>query len=153
MRSVRSAILVSVSQKDVDLVRGLYAAGSMDKEQLLAALPDLIRQACDPEIEWVEDPERADGRTYRGHDGVLQSFQQWLDQFSEYGFEPDRFVDCGDDVLVVARERGRGAASGAAVTGLIYQVVTLRNDKVLRFQEFYDEAAALGAVRLTELPA
>jgi hypothetical protein len=64
---------------NVDFVSSLYAAGSMDKEQLLAALPDLIRQACDPEIEWVEDPERADGRTYWGHDGVLRSFQQWLE--------------------------------------------------------------------------
>jgi hypothetical protein len=23
---------------------------------------------CDPEIEWIEDPQRADSRTYRGHE-------------------------------------------------------------------------------------
>jgi ketosteroid isomerase-like protein len=141
-----------VSQKNVDLVSGLYTAGSMDKEQLLAALPDLIRHACDPEIEWVEAPERADGRTYRGHDGVLRAFQQWLDQFSEYGFETERLLDCGDDVLVVGRERGRGAVSGAPVTSHIYQVLTVKNGKVLRFQEFYDHTVALRAVGLRELP-
>ena len=141
-----------MSQKNVDLVSGLYTAGTMDKEQLLAALPELIRQACDPEIEWIEDPKRADGRTYRGHDGVLRSFQQWLDQFSEYGFETERLVDCGDDVLVVGRERARGAISGAPVTTLIYQVVTVKNEKVLRFREFYDQASALRAVGLRELP-
>jgi ketosteroid isomerase-like protein len=141
-----------VSQANVDFVSGLYAAGSLDKQQLLAALPELIRQACDPEIEWVEDPDRADGRTYRGHDGVLESFQQWLDQFSEYGFEAERIIDCGDDVLVVGREQGRGAASGAPVTAAIYQVLTIKDGKVLRFQEFYDQAPALRAVGLSELP-
>jgi ketosteroid isomerase-like protein len=125
----------------------------MDKEQLLAALPELIAQACDPEIEWVEDPQRADSRTYRGHDGVLTSFEQWLEQFSEYGFEAERFVDCGDHVLVVAREEGRGSVSGASVSSLIYQVSTIRDNKILRFQEFYDEASALQAAGLSELPA
>ena len=69
------------------------------------------------------------------------------------GFEAERFVDCGDDVLVVAREEGRGSVSGAPVSSLIYQVVTVKDDKVSRFQEFYEEASALKAVGLTELPA
>jgi uncharacterized protein len=143
-----------MSQQNLDFVKGIYSAsGSMDKQQLLAALPELIAQACDPEIEWVEDPQRADSRTYRGHEGVLSSFEQWLEQFSEYGFEPERFVDCGDDVLVVGREEGRGIVSGAPVSSLIYQVCTIRDNKVLRFQEFYDEALALRAVGLSELPA
>jgi ketosteroid isomerase-like protein len=143
-----------MSEQNVDFVKGIYAAGEgMDKEQLLAALPELIAQACDPEIEWVEDPQRADSRTYRGHAGVLSSFEQWLEQFSEYGFETDRFVDCGDDVLVVAREQGRGGVSGAPVSSLIYQVLTIRDNKVLRFREFYDEALAIQAVGLSELPA
>ncbi|MGC1802337.1 MAG: nuclear transport factor 2 family protein [Solirubrobacterales bacterium] len=143
-----------MSRQNVDFVTGLYSAGeSMEKEQLLAALPELIAQACDPEIEWVEDPQRADSRTFRGHEGVLRSFEQWLEQFSEYGFEAERFVDCGDDVLVVAREEGRGSVSGAPVSSLIYQVVTVKDDNVSRFQEFYEEASALKAVGLTELPA
>jgi len=143
-----------MSQQNVDFVRGIYAAGgSMDKEELLAALPELIAQACDPEIEWIEDPQRADSRTYRGHDGVLSSFEQWLEQFSEYGFKVEHIVDCGDDILVVAREEGRGSVSGAPVSSLIYQVLTIRDNKVLRFQEFYDEALALQEVSLSELPA
>jgi hypothetical protein len=43
--------------------------------------------------------------------------------------------------------------SGAPVSSLIYQVVTVKDDKVSRFQEFYEEASALKAVGLTELPA
>src|SRR5215213_8334999 len=102
-----------MSQQNVEFVKGLFAASSvMDKEALLSALPELIAQTCDPEIEWHEDPERADAGVYRGHDGVRKSWERWLDQWDKYGAEAERFIDRGDDVLVVAREHGRGARSG-----------------------------------------
>src|SRR2546427_7149536 len=102
----------------------------------------MIPLMCDPEIEWYEDPQRADGRVYRGHDGVRESFERWLEQWDEYGFESERFVDCPPDkVLTVAREQARGARSGASVTSRIYTVVTLPDGKILRYQEFYDQQA------------
>jgi hypothetical protein len=39
------------------------------------------------------------------------------------------------------------------VSSLIYQVLTVDDNRVSRFQEFYEEASALKAVGLTELPA
>lgn len=46
-----------MSRENVEFVEGLVAgAVDMDKQALLAALPELIAQACDPDIEWVEDP-------------------------------------------------------------------------------------------------
>jgi ketosteroid isomerase-like protein len=140
-----------MTQENVEFVKGFLTAGAdADKEALLAALPEVIAQMCDPEIEWIEDPQRADGRVYRGHDGVRESFERWLDQWDEYGMDAERFVDCGDDVLVVAREHGRGATSGASVSARIYLVFTFRAGKVLRYREFYDEAAALEAAGLSE---
>jgi ketosteroid isomerase-like protein len=43
-------------------------------------------------------------------------------------------------------EHGRGSASGADVTARSYQVVTFRDGKVLRYEEFYEERAALAAL-------
>ena len=141
----------TMSEETVEFVKGLFAATSdMDKEALLSALPELIAQTCDPEIEWYEDPQRADARVYRGHDGVRESFERWLDQWDEYGGEAERFVDCGDEVLVVATEHGRGARSGATVSSRIFIVMTFREGKVLRYREFYDEAAAREAAGLRE---
>ena len=140
-----------MSQENVEIVKGLFAATSnMDKRVLLAALPELIAQTCDPEIEWYEDPQRADGLVYRGHDGVRESFERWLDQWDEYGGEAERFVDCGDEVFVVATEHGRGARSGATVSSRIFIVMTFREGKVLRYREFYDEAAAREAAGLRD---
>ena len=143
-----------MSQENVEFVKAFFAAGSaVEKEALLSALPELIAQACDPEIEWYEDPQRADARVYRGHRGVRESFERWLDQWDEYGAEAERFIDRGDDVLVVAREHGRGARSGATVSSRIFYVLTFRDGKILRYREFYDEAAALEAVGLSEQDA
>jgi uncharacterized protein len=137
-----------MSQENVDLAKAFFSGGDMDKDALLAALPELIPQICDPEIEWIEDPQRADGRVYRGHDGVRESCERWFEQWDRYDMEAERFVDCGDDVFVVAREQGRGAMSGATVSSVIYLVVTIRNGKILRYREFYDEQAAREAAGL-----
>jgi ketosteroid isomerase-like protein len=140
-----------MSQENVELVRNVFGGvESMDKDALLAALPDLIAELANPEIEWIEDPTRADSRSYRGHEGVLASWAHWLEQWDQYGWEAERFVDCGDDVFVAARERGSGSASGASVSAAIFIVITLRDQKVTRWREFYDEATALKAVGLEE---
>jgi len=132
-----------VSQQDVEAVRSLFAGtATADKQAVLEMLPQLIEQMCDPEIEWVEDPQRADGRTYRGHAGVRASFERWLEGFDEYSFEVEDVVDCGDNVLVISNEQARGAESGAAISSRNYVVMTLRDGELLRYREFYDERAA-----------
>ena len=138
-----------MSKENVEFVEGLLAGTmSVDKWDLLAALPELIEQTCDPDIEWVEDPQRADGAVHRGHEGVRRSWERWLENWDEYGGETERLVDCGDDVLVVAREQGRGAMSGASVSARIFAVITMRGGKIARYREFYDERSALEAVGL-----
>jgi ketosteroid isomerase-like protein len=142
-----------MSQENVEMVKAFFAGQKMDKEALLSALPELIAQGCDPEIEWYEDPQRPDALVYRGHGGVLESFERWYDQWDKHSTQAERFIDCGDDVLVVAREQGRGARSGATVSARIFMVLTFRDGKLLRYREFYDEAAALEAVGLSEQDA
>jgi ketosteroid isomerase-like protein len=136
-----------VSQQDVELLEALFAgAQSLDKEAMLAALPQLIPEMCDPEVVWVEDPTRADSRTYRGHDGVRASWERWLENFDEYGVEVESMSDHGDRVLVTGVEHGRGRASGAEVSARVYVLCTFRSGKILRYQEFYDEQDALAAL-------
>jgi ketosteroid isomerase-like protein len=136
-----------VSQRDVELLEALFAgAQSLDREAMLAALPQLIPEMCDPEVVWVEDPTRADSRTYRGHEGVRASWERWLENFDEYGVEVESMSDHGDRVLVTGVERGRGRASGAEVSARVYVLCTFRAGKILRYQEFYDEQDALAAL-------
>jgi ketosteroid isomerase-like protein len=71
--------------------------------------------------------------------------------------EVEELIDAGDDVVVVARIRGQGIASGAEVRSNSFaQVARLRDGKIRRW-EIYDSAQeALEAVGLRErgrLPA
>jgi ketosteroid isomerase-like protein len=140
-----------MSRENVELVEGLYAGvAGADKQTLLAALPQLIEQACDPEIEWVEHADRADASTHVGHAGVRESWERWLEGFGEYSFEVEEVLDAGDNVLVVGSEQAQGAASGAPVSSRTYAVLTLRAGKILRYQEFLDEPSARRATGLTD---
>jgi ketosteroid isomerase-like protein len=135
-----------MSRENVQFLEGIFAgAADLDKQALLDALPELIAQTCDPEVEWVEAPERADRGVFHGHEGVRESWQRWLENFDAYDVRVERMVDCGDKVLVVAREEGRGRASGATIGQRIYTVVSFRDGKVSRYEEFYDEREALEA--------
>ena len=140
-----------MSQENVEFVQALLiGTAGMYKQAVIAALPELIDQMCTADIEWVEDPRRADGAVYRGHDGVRRSWERWLEQWDDWGWELERVIDCGDDVLVVARETARGASSGASVSARNHMAFTIRDGKIARYQEFYDEHDALKAVGLEE---
>jgi ketosteroid isomerase-like protein len=140
-----------MSQENLKFVARIFdAADGMDKEALLAALPDLVPQLCDPDVEWIEDPSRADSRTYRGHAGVIESWRQWLETFKDWEVEVERIIDCDDDVFVAMREHGTGALSEAPVRATNYAVITVKDGKIRRYREFYDEATALEAAGLRE---
>jgi ketosteroid isomerase-like protein len=132
-----------MSAENVEFVRGLVTAtDSLSKEEMLAALPVIVAEACDPQIEFVETPERVDARTYRGHDGVLEAWTRWLEQWEEYSYEVDRIEDHGERVLCIANEQGLGKGSGAPGDAVLYAVFTIRGEKIARYEEFYNEAAA-----------
>jgi uncharacterized protein len=140
-----------MSQENVELVESLLSgAGALDKRALIAALPEFIAEAADADIEWVEDPQRFDAQVFRGHAGVRESFERWLEQWDEFEYEAEEFIDCGDDVLVIGRERARGMASGANVDVRQHSIWTVRAGKIARYREFYDEQDARRAAGLAE---
>jgi ketosteroid isomerase-like protein len=128
-------------------VRAIFEGGAgASKEAMLAALPEAIPAMFHADAEWIEAPERVDSRTYRGHDGIRESFQHWLDQWEGYRVTAERFEDHGDQVLVVIHESGEGRGSGASTEATIYAVFTFRDAKVSRYREFYDETAARASI-------
>ena len=135
-----------MSQENVELVRRFYEPAT-SKAELLTAMPRTM-EFCHPEVEWTS---REDGLTYQGREGVREALERWLESFAEYRFEAQRIVDCGGgDVLVVGLEVGRGAMSGAEVRSVNHELLTVRDGKIVRFREFYDESEALEAAGLRE---
>ena len=136
-----------MSEANVELVRGLLTESDLGKDEILAMLPSVVAHAFDPGVEWVEAPERADGRVWRGHQGILDSWTRWLEDFEDYRVEALTIEDHGDRGFVAAREHARGLASGATTTAEIFSVFTIRDGRIVRYEEFYDEARARARLR------
>jgi ketosteroid isomerase-like protein len=75
-----------------------------------------------------------------------------LDQggLDEWRFEPERFVDAGDQVVVLVRVVARGGSSGVSLDRETAHLWTLREGRVTRCEVYLDRSEALEAVRLRE---
>jgi ketosteroid isomerase-like protein len=131
-----------MSQENVELVRRAYDA-------MASADIDATLQYLDPAIELhVSDAYFDAPHTYRGHEGYRELVAAQVEVFDEFRAEPERFLDTGDQVLAIVRAGGRARASGVEVSARFGHLLTIRNRKAVRFQEFKDPEEALRAAGL-----
>jgi ketosteroid isomerase-like protein len=129
-----------MSARNVELARRGYEAVSRGD---LASLFDSL----DPEVEWraAQDPE-----TYRGPEGVARSIAEWFEVFDDARLKAEEFIDAGDQVVVAVRHLGRGKESGIEMETVFYHVITIRDDRLVKLEEYTDRAAALEAAAAPE---
>jgi uncharacterized protein len=128
-----------MSRENVEIVRRMYDAFARGEY-------DTSLSYCDAEIEFSQPAGEPGGGTHHGREGVIQAFAQWLGAWDDYRVEVGELIDFGDDVLARTRHHGRGKGSGAAVEMRIFQLLTVRNGRIVRMRMYYDEAEALEAV-------
>ena len=107
-------------------VRGMVVAGAAE----------------DIELTW--SAHWAGERQFRGHDGLVQAFTEWIEPFSEYRAEALDFIEAGDRILVPNRQWGTGKTSGAKVEIEVTWAYEFRDGLVTRIDEYdnLDEARA-----------
>ncbi len=95
---------------------------------------------------------RQPDETYRGPDEVVRFWQTWRAAFDDFRVELEETIDAGDQIIVFAGVRGRGAESGADVkTPSFPQVWTMGDDgRPMRVEMYPSRAEALAAVGLSE---
>jgi ketosteroid isomerase-like protein len=86
----------------------------------------------------------------QGLDAVRRYFEAWLDTWDSFQAEPTEFLARGDHVVVGEAYKGRGKDSGVEVAMQSWSVSLLRDDKIVRRDEFLDRAEALEAAGLSE---
>src|SRR3954471_14782994 len=74
--------------------------------------------------------------SYRGLDGLVEYLRTWLEPFSEYHVENLDYIDAGDCVLVLSRQRGVGRASGTRTEIELTTLFELRDGKIARIHQF-----------------
>jgi len=135
-----------MSQENVEIVRAMLEpfkrldVSAIDWD---TAIP--VGQPISPEIELRWSARNPEARVYRGRDGVVQAFREWVEPFSEYHSEPLDYIGVGESVVVPTREWGVGRASGASVEIEVTYVYEFRDQMITRVDEYDTLKEALDA--------
>jgi ketosteroid isomerase-like protein len=129
-----------VSQENVEVVRSIHTLWNSD-----ASADHLI----DPDVEYVNPSYAVESGVRRGRVTLAEIRKQLHEIYQGYRFEPERFVDAGEHVVVI------GVVRGTSVSGVEAQwaqgvVWTVRDGKAMRLRWFNHPSEALKAVGLQE---
>ena len=124
-----------MSQANVELVQEIYERWANQASASGSIAED---------FEYVNPPYAVEPGTRRDR----RALASVSDIFADFYFEPERYVDAGDDVVVI------GVASGTTASGVEAQwrqgyIWTIQGGKAIRFRWFNDPAEALEAAGLT----
>jgi ketosteroid isomerase-like protein len=138
-----------VSQENVDLVRKVYAPGDF-LSMSAAHIDTAFRDYLDDRFEFRLPPDYPEGEpVFRGREGVLRMTAMLRETWDEWRFEPERFLDAGERVLVFGRIVATGGASGVPIELESAHVWTIRGGRALSMHAYRDSSEALAAAGLT----
>jgi uncharacterized protein len=133
-----------MSQANVDVIRAMYEHW---------ARGDFPESYFDSEVEHSRigaDTPDMEGE-WSGAGDVSRAMVEYLHPFSDLRIEAESIFDLDDDrVLVLSRHIARGKVSGAPIDHELADLFTLRGGKVVRFDSYWDRAAGMKAVGLSE---
>ena len=146
-----------MSEENFTVVRGFYrafdawlASLKSDPEETIERSAELeeMFDHLDPEVEWAW-PLSSD--TFEGREQLLDAVSDWFESVSAWAVEILELTDCGEDrVLMDCQVVARGKGSGTPFTQHVFSVITIRNGKIARFEDYTEKGEALEAAGLSE---
>lgn len=134
-----------MSHENVEIVRRMYEFLSRrDYEGMVELVdPDVEQHGTVGGLE--------EGNISRGVDQIRQRFEaENIEVWEEHRIEPVRFIEAGEQVVVIQHEYQRGRGSGVEIEIDTASVFDVRGGRIVRIQPYMDPAAALEAVGLPE---
>lgn len=133
-------------QQNVDVVRQAYGAfGRGDLDGILALL--------DPQVAWRTPgpPDLPTAGLRYGANEVREFFGILLKTFEITNFEPKDFLAQGDKVVVLGTSLERVKATGNAIDFRWVHVFTLRNGRIVAFEEPADVSGLVDEFRKAQV--
>ena len=131
-----------MSQPNVEILRrGYEASNRRDIDAVLESLAPEIEihlGGVFPDLEPV----------YRGHSGVRRWVEQTWEPWEELSIEPDRIIDLGPRLLVLAHFHAKGR-DGIEAQRRVAHLWTMRDGQAIRMDAYSDQEDALEAVGLS----
>lgn len=131
-----------MSEENVELIRQLYREweqGNFATAEFFDAQVVHTRNGADA----VAMPG-----VWSGIDELWKANVEWIRAWEDLRVQPERFIDIGDRVLVVARSTGRGRESGFPLDHESAQLFTLCDGKIVRWDGYWEVRDALRAAGL-----
>jgi uncharacterized protein len=128
--------------ENVELVKKLFAAFNKRNIPPILAL-------LSPDVEWGEpdNPYNPAAGTRHGQAGFLEWLRIGQQSEDIMVLEPRQFLAGGESVAVVGYMRCRAKSTGKVYESDFVHLVTVKDGKIVRFQEFFDTYAAGEAFR------
>jgi ketosteroid isomerase-like protein len=123
-----------MSQENLELVRRVYdswARGDFSESD-----------AFDPDVVF-EMPDWPHSASSRGIDGMRATWRATLSAWDDFRAVPDRFLESGDQVVVLNHVHAHGKGSGAEVSADTATVWTIAAGRVVRLELYWDSQKAL----------
>jgi ketosteroid isomerase-like protein len=125
-----------MSEANVAVVRAIYEAWAGGRS---------AGAFIDEKVEYVNPPDAVEPGVRVGR----RAFAEIRSSYDDVRVEPQEYIDTqGDDVLVIARVRGRGRGSGLEIDWRQGYIWTVRDGQAVRFRWFNHPEDARAALRL-----
>ena len=134
-----------MSRENVELVRravGLIRRADERGESRAAA--DLLDEAF-----VIHDHDSPDLGVLAGHSGFLRWIDDWDEAWEQWSVDPEKYIDAGEQVVVLLRLSARGRGSGVALVRRDGMVWTMRDGKAVRLDYYNSATEALEAAGLS----
>ena len=129
-----------MTASNVDRVRATYEAFADGDVDVLA---DLLAE----DAVWVESEGHPYGGRYRGAEAVLEGVFAPVDaEWTDYAVVPERFLDCGDVVVVLGEYAGTYVETGRRVEAPFAHLWEFEGETVVYYEQFTDTALFREAV-------
>jgi uncharacterized protein len=117
----------------------MYQAGNIDG----------VLQYFTDDCEWENNPTEhvPFSGSYHGKKGIAQFFADLSQAQEAEQFEPQEFIAEGDKVVVMGQSKWTVKSTGQSYENPWAHILTMRNGKVCRFQQFNDTAATQAAYK------
>lgn len=118
---------------NIKLIQQLYQAFS--QKDIVSILGFL-----DEDVEWgePENPYNPAGGTRKGHSGFMEWLNIGKNAEDILVLEPKRFLTDNDSVAVIGYMKCRARTTGKIYESDFVHWAEIKNNKIIRFQEFFD---------------
>jgi ketosteroid isomerase-like protein len=138
------------SREKLELVRLSYRWLEDLREGKPGAVEDAFRECLHEKVEvCIPEAYPEGGQVFRGRDGLMRWIETTKEIWEEWRFETERFLEAGDDrVVVMIRVLARGGSSGVTLDRRTAHIWTIADGRAARCEVFLDRAEALAAAGL-----